>query len=213
MRRTKAQAAHTKRTILDAATRLFLEVGYENASLDEIAANAGVKRGAVHFHFVNKAGLLSALCEDMSLPMQELAEQLEAEGTHASLYDMDATITSIFSTIDADPQRRGLIRLTMAVELSRSDDHLHAYMSDFVTRVRTTLVAIFRAAEREGQLAMPWSACSAALALHNLVTGFIFDYARRDTGHISDTLPVIRTLLETFAAKRRRHVNLTAHSG
>jgi len=204
MRRTKEQAAQTKRTILEAATALFLEVGYEHASLDEIAARAGVKRGAVHFHFTNKAGLLSALCEELSLPMQELAEQLEADGTRVSLTALEATLTGIFTAIDADPQHRGLIRLTMAVELARVDEHLQLYMLGFVNRVRSTLLKIFRVAEREGQLAPPWNARSAASALHSLVSGLLFEYVRRNTGTLSThALPVVRTLLGTFGAKRR----------
>ena len=79
MRRTKEQAAQTRLTILEVAKALFCQRGYEQVSLAEIAAAAGVKRGAVHFHFLNKAGLLVAICEQFRLPMQELAEHLEIE--------------------------------------------------------------------------------------------------------------------------------------
>ncbi|WP_046864018.1 TetR family transcriptional regulator, partial [Microvirga massiliensis] len=61
MRRTKEQAAETRRLILEAAERLFLERDYETVSLEEIAAAAGITRGAVHWHFHNKQGLLLAI--------------------------------------------------------------------------------------------------------------------------------------------------------
>src|SRR3546814_18293365 len=77
MKRTKEEAAETKRQILKAAELLFLEQGYEAVTPDEIATASGVSRGAVHFHYVNKAGLPHALRDEAQLPMQELADGLE----------------------------------------------------------------------------------------------------------------------------------------
>lgn len=45
MRRTKEEAAETRSEILQSAKALFLDKGYENVSLEEIAAAAGVTRG------------------------------------------------------------------------------------------------------------------------------------------------------------------------
>ena len=48
----------------------FLEKGYENVSLDESPARRP-SRGAVHWHFRNKQGLLFAIRDEMRLPMQD----------------------------------------------------------------------------------------------------------------------------------------------
>lgn len=61
MRRTKEEAAITRENILNAAEELFAAQGFDRASLDRIAERAGVKRGAVHFHFKNKLGVLIGL--------------------------------------------------------------------------------------------------------------------------------------------------------
>ena len=45
--------------LLDAALRVFAARGYRNASLEEVAAAAGVTKGAVYHHFTNKEQLLS----------------------------------------------------------------------------------------------------------------------------------------------------------
>src|SRR5690606_12983243 len=57
MRRTKEQAEQTRASILAAAEQLFLEKGVAHSTLDQIARAAGVTRGAVYWHFENKAHL------------------------------------------------------------------------------------------------------------------------------------------------------------
>jgi AcrR family transcriptional regulator len=52
----------TRQKLMDAATRAFAEHGVENASLLEIARQAGQRnRGAVHYHFGSREGLLVAV--------------------------------------------------------------------------------------------------------------------------------------------------------
>ncbi|HEU4326751.1 MAG TPA: TetR/AcrR family transcriptional regulator [Roseiflexaceae bacterium] len=49
--------------ILSAAQDVFVEKGYYDASIDEIAARAGVAKGTVYLHFASKEDLLVALVE------------------------------------------------------------------------------------------------------------------------------------------------------
>jgi AcrR family transcriptional regulator len=52
----------TRQKLVDAATREFADRGVENASLLEIARQAGQRnRGAVHYHFGSREGLLVAV--------------------------------------------------------------------------------------------------------------------------------------------------------
>lgn len=77
MKRTKADAEQTRSEIMDAAERLFLRCGVPAASLDKIAAEAGVTRGAVYWHFKDKADLLVALRRRYCMPQQELLNAVE----------------------------------------------------------------------------------------------------------------------------------------
>jgi TetR/AcrR family acrAB operon transcriptional repressor len=74
VRRTKAEAAVTREQLLDAAERVFREQGVTSASLGEVASAAGVTRGAVYWHFRDKADLLAALCERATLPLDVMSE-------------------------------------------------------------------------------------------------------------------------------------------
>ena len=71
-RRTKTEAAATREALLDAAEHAFRERGVARTSLAEVAAAAGMTRGAVYWHFRDKADLFEALCERVQLPMEAM---------------------------------------------------------------------------------------------------------------------------------------------
>src|SRR3954451_22126167 len=64
-RRTPRQEkrAHTRAALLDAAERLWAKHGIRGASLDEIAAQAGMTKGAVYSNFTGKTDLILALLD------------------------------------------------------------------------------------------------------------------------------------------------------
>ncbi|MFL6056050.1 MAG: TetR family transcriptional regulator [Actinoallomurus sp.] len=55
--------AQTRAALLDAAERLWAERGIRGASLDEVAAQAGLTKGAVYSNFASKSDLVLALLE------------------------------------------------------------------------------------------------------------------------------------------------------
>src|SRR4051812_30912771 len=59
--RRRAQAEATRNDILDAAQRLFEELGYAATTMQAIAAEAGVALKTVYVAFETKSGLLRAL--------------------------------------------------------------------------------------------------------------------------------------------------------
>ena len=78
MRKTKEDAQKTRQAILQAAIEDFSNKGFFNTSLDDIAKTAGVTRGAVYWHFNNKADIFNALHKDLHEPfIQVLLADLE----------------------------------------------------------------------------------------------------------------------------------------
>lgn len=62
IRITRAEAAQaTTERLIAVAHLAFAEHGFAEVSLDALAAQAGVTRGALHHHFGNKAGLFEAV--------------------------------------------------------------------------------------------------------------------------------------------------------
>ena len=53
----------TVRKILDTAERLFMEKGYDRASLQDILAGTGLSKGAVYHHFTSKEDIFYSVCD------------------------------------------------------------------------------------------------------------------------------------------------------
>lgn len=64
-RASAAAAAQTAQDILAAAIDLFSEHGFSAVSVDDVARQAHVTRGAVYHHYNNKLGLFSAAAEKL----------------------------------------------------------------------------------------------------------------------------------------------------
>ena len=60
-RKTKQEAENTRNTILNAATQVLLARGIAQTHIEDIAREAGLTRGAIYWHFTNKADLLHTL--------------------------------------------------------------------------------------------------------------------------------------------------------
>ena len=63
---SEQQCNSTSEKILHAALAVFLEVGFERANLDKVAAEAGVTKPTVYSHFGSKIGLLKAVAEQQA---------------------------------------------------------------------------------------------------------------------------------------------------
>lgn len=72
----RAEAAElTRQHLVATARRAFAEQGFAAVSLDALAAEAGVTRGALHHHFTNKSGLFEAVLRAVDA---EISDELNA---------------------------------------------------------------------------------------------------------------------------------------
>jgi TetR/AcrR family acrAB operon transcriptional repressor len=68
-RKTKEDAELTRKRIIDAARAVFLKRGVSKSTLEHIASEASVTRGAVYWHFENKTEIFHAIREQVFLPL------------------------------------------------------------------------------------------------------------------------------------------------
>src|SRR4051812_23523215 len=73
-RRTKEESLETRRAIIDAAREVFYENGVSRTSLEQIAAAAGVTRGAIYWHFADKAALFYAMRDEVKIPLVDRSD-------------------------------------------------------------------------------------------------------------------------------------------
>lgn len=84
MKRTQAEAAHTRQELLDAALDIFSANGYAAARLETIAAQANTTRGAIYHHFGSKLGLYQALLDQADDQRIALMQEAMDEGGAAA---------------------------------------------------------------------------------------------------------------------------------
>ncbi len=74
-----------RRQILDGARRTFLANGFDAASMNEIAREAGVSKGTLYVYFKNKEELFEAIVE----------AQIREQGAQIFKFDLDAPIGEV----------------------------------------------------------------------------------------------------------------------
>ncbi len=109
----QAEVAARNEHLLDVATAVFLECGYEKANLNDIAERAGTSKRTIYYHYPNKAELFIAVIKRKSLELQErFASKLNSkEPMRTILEDFGATLLNMM----ANPDFRSLSETLFAV--------------------------------------------------------------------------------------------------
>ncbi len=76
MRKTKEEALVTKKQIIGEAVKLFLQKGFSVATLDEIAQQANVTRGAIYHHFNDKLDIVKELIKTEEKNLKGLLQKI-----------------------------------------------------------------------------------------------------------------------------------------
>jgi AcrR family transcriptional regulator len=73
-----------RRQILDGARKVFMDLGFDGASMGEIARSAGVSKGTLYVYFADKNRLFEAIVEETALEQGEIAFDFDASGDAAT---------------------------------------------------------------------------------------------------------------------------------
>lgn len=178
-RRTKAEAEQTRHKLLDAAETLFLARGVSRTSLQDIASAAGATRGAIYWHFQDKADLFNAMLQRVTLPLEralEAAAEPPTAGTSPlrGLYD---TLLAALHATAHDPQTGRVFEIAThkveyVAELQAVAERRLAVMDQMRQLMQRVLTL---AAERLGR-PLPMPAAQAALGLNVLIDGLITNW-------------------------------------
>lgn len=110
MRRTKEEALATRESLLNAALLVFRQKGYIATTLDDIASVAGTTRGAIHWHFGNKAELLNVLVRERYSRMIARSQQIHIQNT-SPLQTLQAIMIFWLRAPEEDEDLRSVLEL------------------------------------------------------------------------------------------------------
>jgi TetR/AcrR family acrAB operon transcriptional repressor len=174
VRKTKAEALATRSSILDAAERLFQTHGVSGTSLQDIAAAAGVTRGAVYWHFKDKGDLFNSMMARVCLPMEEAAAGMTPSAASPPLETLRAHLRGILKRVAVDEQVRRVFQIaTQKVEYV---DELNAVRDRHLQMRREHIAALerlLREARASGAIAAEPTPRHAATGLHALLDGLL----------------------------------------
>ena len=203
MRRTKSESEETRQRILDAAETVFLDIGVSRASLDRIATEAGVTRGAIYWHFANKQELFSAMIERVHGLHQAVITRslLGASDPLQGVLDWALDVIELFA---AETHTRQVYRIivTRCEYVGEMQDALE-WQSDLHERMATNFQNAFEAAAAAKQLAPDWSVKSAATTLECFMSGMLHNWLRYDfDAEVAETLRAgLRSLVGSFRVR------------
>jgi TetR/AcrR family acrAB operon transcriptional repressor len=174
VRRTKADALATRNSLLDAAEHLFQAHGVSRTSLNEIATTAGTTRGAIYWHFKDKADLFKAMMERATLPLQTgfPNEEIPVTELPAPLHSLRAGLRNVLHQMATDERLRRVFEVvTFQVEYNSDmaavrEWHLHMRNR----HLALSMQILAEAADRAG-LKLPLPLHSATLGLHFVMDG------------------------------------------
>jgi len=101
----------TKNDILEAAINVFVTRGFVKSTLEEIAVQANVTRGAVYWHFKNKHDIFEALHEKLHQPLTSSILEDMKKNCDDSLCQLEKLCVKLLVDLDNDPIRKKILNI------------------------------------------------------------------------------------------------------
>lgn len=175
MRRSKEDAEQTRQAVLDAAEEIFCSQGVAAATLEKISRRAGVTRGALYWHFKDKADLLAALHE-RSRPVQDALIRAAAQNGHEDpLGLLEQAAIDMLVAFEQDARQQ---RMFMIMNFGSPDEGHTVWLQQVNTELFRTLLRLICQAEQKGELKPDFSANEVTVIMIATVNGLIGDWLR-----------------------------------
>ncbi len=193
VRRTKSEALETRARILGAAEQVFLRKGVLSASLNDIASEAGVTRGAIYWHFKNKHDVFMAMVERGRLPFDMVSEKAEDPREPDPLGKLSEFMVFILRRVVSDPAQQRLVEIMFHKCEFSGDNHKLLLLQRDKTRESCARIGrMLGNAVKRGQLPSRLDVHRSAIWLHSQLTGIIMHWLlERDSVDLDREAPGI----------------------
>jgi len=95
----RRDAERSRQTIIDAAERLFADLGYEAVSMERIGRAAGLSRGAPGYFFGSKVALYRAVLQRMFEATEQLVAETNRQLTAVADGDLDGALEIVVENL------------------------------------------------------------------------------------------------------------------
>ncbi|MEA2863199.1 MAG: hypothetical protein QOC84_1155 [Bradyrhizobium sp.] len=166
-----------RRQILEGASRVFMDLGFDGASMGEIARAAGVSKGTLYVYFADKSRLFEAILEQEALGQGNEAFNFDPERDAATTL---GEFGRAYIELLCRPGGGSAIRTVMAIA-ERMPDVGRRYYEHVLEKTIGRLAAYLEARVKTSELAIPDCRLAAAQFMQmcqaSLFLPFIFQAA------------------------------------
>ena len=176
-RKTKIEAQETRARLLDAAECVFRSHGVTRTSLAQIATAAGVTRGAVYWHFKDKAAVFRAMCDRATLPMDSMFERVGDCARADPLGSVRSLAIGALRTLATDPRAQAVFEVIF--HKSEMVDELAGLATTQENERKECLLqvaGIMQLAVDAGQLPAETDVALATQGLHSMIVGIMHEW-------------------------------------
>lgn len=162
--------------ILEAATVRFAQSGYEAASMDDLAAAAGVSKGSLYDYFQNKEDLFYAVFEWFEQTMLRAGLERMREGRSLRerlLGFADASVSALVEHVTLYPV---MLEVWAAAAKTGTRTRFAEAMRNLYAAYRAEVAGLIAAAQANGEIAPEADATAIAGMLVGAVDGLLLQY-------------------------------------
>ena len=187
--------------IMDAATRLFVNMGYHGASIAAISEASNLTKGALYSHFAGKSDLLAALIGKFE---REFLDELilAVNGTNGDAVDKLHRFVSFSAEFAARNQDLCLLLTTVSMEPGGCEPEINRELRRLYGKYAEFLKEVVDEGKAQGVLSSTldgWSLAYTIIAVHD---GILLGWRRnRDSMNVIDYVRTFRRVLIKGAAE------------
>jgi AcrR family transcriptional regulator len=193
-----------RRQILDGARKVFLDLGFDGASMGEIARACGVSKGTLYVYFADKYRLFEAILEEEQIEQGRTAFNFDpARDPQTTLSEFGHAYIGVLCR----PGGGSAIRTVMAIA-ERMPEVGRRYYRNVLDLSITRLAAYLEEHVRQGNLVIPDCRLAASqfmmMCQADLFLPFVFQAAPAPSPTRIDEVAesAVRMFLAAYAAKR-----------
>ncbi|KMK74423.1 TetR/AcrR family transcriptional regulator [Alkalihalobacillus pseudalcaliphilus] len=181
----------TRTLIIEAGTRVFSVKGYVNSSLDKVAYEAGMTKGAVYWHFSSKQDLFLTILEhNLTQQLKVLPSQIDriltADNPEIALTNW---LKSQFDFIELD---EGSSRLFLEFVVSSREPEIHKKLQVIHGKIISGVGIYLGEMQKKGLITNELNPESISVTIDALMKGILIEYII-DSTHFK-TKPIFETI-------------------
>ena len=210
-RKTKENAELTRQRLIEAARQVFLIRGVSRTTMEHIAIQAGVTRGAIYWHFNNKLDLFQAMREQVFLPLiDRMDDTLLVEGTEDPLTCIENFLSGTIQVLSDSVETREIYEIMM-IKCEYVDEFgpvLQQILSN-CSGIFQKLRLVYERAKVQNQLNSSHDPSQLAIDTHLFFIGLLHMWVKDTNGDLFRHQAI--ELVKAHMGLRRRNEHHNAH--